>query len=147
MRTGGDTRFTVLVEIKRPDSPIFSSSSKSYRNGVPGFASELANAISQLQVNAHSWELEGSQRQADHEKMHDLRIFTFMPRTLLIFGHTREIASDYDRRKSFELFRSNLARPEIMTYDEVLERARFIVHDSGDSEPPLTPPSAAAESS
>ena len=36
---GDDAKFIVLVEIKRPDSPIFQTGSRGqkYRNGVPGF--------------------------------------------------------------------------------------------------------------
>ena len=32
-----------------------------------------------------------------------------------------------DRYRSFELFRRNVAKPEIVTFDELFERAKFIV--------------------
>jgi hypothetical protein len=35
-----------------------------------------------------------------------------------------------DRHRSFELFRRNTANPEIITFDELFERARFIVRQN-----------------
>ena len=32
-----------------------------------------------------------------------------------------------DKLRSFELFRKNISSPEIITFDELYERARFIV--------------------
>jgi hypothetical protein len=60
-------RFTVTVEIKRPDSEIFdpAADARTYRNGVPGFSTEFVNAISQVQTNSRTWETEGSQREDD----------------------------------------------------------------------------------
>jgi len=68
MATEAIERFTVLVEIKRPDSPIFAENAEMnpYRNGVPGFSNEFANAISQVQVNSDTWTAEGSKRPPRH---------------------------------------------------------------------------------
>jgi hypothetical protein len=123
-------RFTVLIEIKRPESSIFSetAASKPYRNGVPGFSTEFANAISQVQVNAHTWEVQGSRRDEDEELLSKMRVRTIAPRSILVFGHTREL-SDLSRRNSFELFRRNMGAPDVVTFDELLARARFIVRD------------------
>jgi hypothetical protein len=33
-----------------------------------------------------------------------------------------------DKLRSFELLRKNTTNPEIITFDELYERARFIVH-------------------
>ena len=35
-----------------------------------------------------------------------------------------------EQYRSFELFRRNTASPEILTFDELYERAKFIVHAS-----------------
>ncbi len=131
MSTEALQRFTVLVEIKRPDSPIFSKDSKDkpYRSGVPGFHSEFANAISQVQVNARTWALEGSRREGDEEILKAKSTYTVAPRSILIFGHMNQLI-DVDHRNSFELFRSHLHRPEIISFDELFERARFIVEQS-----------------
>jgi hypothetical protein len=117
-------RFTVLVEIKRPDTRFFSSGIKS-RNGVPGFSEDFANALSQIQVNARTWEIEGSRREQDAEELAAAGIRTISPRGLLICGHTREL-DDGAKRTSFELFRRNLISPDVVTFDELLARAEFI---------------------
>lgn len=119
-----DERFTVLVEIKRPDTKFFGE--KPYRSGVPGFNSEFMNAVSQVQINSHTWELEGSKQQRDAEQLSQERIRTISPRSILVCGHTREL-SDFDKRKAFELMRCNLRMPEILTFDELFARATFIV--------------------
>lgn len=126
MSTEALHRFTVLVEIKRPDSAIFSSKAtdKSYRSGVPGFTQEFSNAVSQVQVNARTWALEGSRRETDQEALNTARTYTVAPRSILVFGHTQQLL-DNDRRNSFELFRSHLHRPEIITFDELYNRAKI----------------------
>ncbi len=131
MQTEGEERFTVLVEIKRPDSAIFDSGpdSRSYRNGVPGFSTEFSNAISQVQVNSNCWEVEGSRREKDRERLSRAGVYTISPRSILIYGHTSQLQED-ERRRSFELFRVSLKRPDIITFDELFDRARFIVSET-----------------
>lgn len=119
-----DERFTVLVEIKRPDTKFFGE--KPYRSGVPGFTQDFMNAVSQVQVNSHTWEHEGSKQQRDAEQLSQDRIRTISPRSILVCGHTREL-NDFDKRKAFELMRCNLRMPEILTFDELFARATFIV--------------------
>jgi hypothetical protein len=127
MNTVGDEKFTVLVEIKKPASPFFQD--VPYRNGIPGFHTEFVNAISQVQVNTHTWEGEGSTRPHDRERLARENIRTISPRSILVYGHTGQL-SDIDQRNSFELFRCRLTAPEIVTFDELLARARFIVKES-----------------
>ena len=128
MATEANERFTVLIEIKRPDSSIFrdSASDRPYRNGVPGFSTEFANAISQVQVNARTWETQGSRRDEDIEVLSQTRTRTIAPRSILVYGHTQELL-DLPRRNSFELFRRHMGSPDVVTFDELLARARFIV--------------------
>lgn len=59
------------------------------------------------------------------------QIFTYQPRSFLIVGSLDEFIGAEgirrDRYRSFELFRRNVIRPEIVTFDELYERAKFIV--------------------
>ncbi len=126
MASGGDERFTVLVEIKKPESPIFSASVGAYRNAVPGFSTEFVNAISQVQVNAQTWEGEGSKTEGNRELLGRAGIHTISPRSILIFGTTSQLDSG-TKITSFSLFRRSLHAPDIITFDELLFRARFIV--------------------
>jgi hypothetical protein len=125
---GDDAKFTVLVEIKRPDSDIFQAAAKEqkYRNGVPGFDVEFANALSQVQVNSHTWETGDSRQDANRDQLDRNGIYTVQPRSLLIYGTTSQLGSS-EKRNCFELFRGQLKNTEIVTYDELLNRAKFIV--------------------
>jgi hypothetical protein len=128
MNTEADEHFTVLVEIKRPDTRFFSGG-PSYRNGTPGFDPGFTNAISQVQVNTHTWEIEGSRRERDAAQLAEANVRTISPRSILVCGHTHEL-DNIDKRKAFELFRCKLTSPDIVTFDELLARARFITRDT-----------------
>jgi Domain of unknown function (DUF4263) len=45
---------------------------------------------------------------------------------ILVLGDTAQLTS-LDKKHTFELFRQNLLKPEIITFDELLARAQFIV--------------------
>ena len=57
--------------------------------------------------------------------------FNYLPKSFLVVGSLREFMTDHgvnqERYRSFELFRRNLGAPELLTFDELYERARFIV--------------------
>lgn len=66
-------------------------------------------------------------------------LFTTEPRSYVICGNLGEFQAEHgisERKfRSFELYRRNLIRPEIVTFDELYERARFIVeaeHNNAD---------------
>ena len=120
----GGIRFTVLIEIKKPDTYLLCNNQ--YRNGVYAPSDELAGAVSQLQVNCRKWEVEGSRLEQNVEAFRKENIFTVSPKGILVIGSTEQL-SDNDRRNSFELFRRNLENPEILTFDELHWRARYIV--------------------
>lgn len=57
--------------------------------------------------------------------------FNYLPKSFLVVGSLSEFVNDHgvnqDRYRSFELFRRSVNTPEILTFDELYERARFIV--------------------
>jgi hypothetical protein len=65
-------------------------------------------------------------------------IYTVKPRGIVVIGNLSELNSR-EKRNSFEQFRNNLSNPEVITYDELYERARYIVEGDtpvvGESEP------------
>ncbi|MBC7807374.1 MAG: DUF4263 domain-containing protein [Akkermansiaceae bacterium] len=119
-------KFTVLVEIKRPDTPLLRTA-KQYRNGAFGVSEELAGGVGQVLSNCRAWVLEGSRQDKNRDALEADDIFTYEPKGILIIGNTSQLRGDRDKHKSFELFRRNLHNPEILTFDELLERARFLV--------------------
>ena len=124
MRTAGEFRFAVLVELKRPDTPLLAGT-EPYRNGAWRVSPQLAGGVAQLQANTERI------RQAANERANvrwlDERDMTVAdPQGILVIGHTRVLADDA-QRTPFHRFRRTLWNPTVLTYDELLERARFLV--------------------
>jgi hypothetical protein len=123
-------KFTVLVEIKKPSSRLLAETTRTkekirYRNGAWLLGSEVLGGVAQVQTNCKSW-----QKDAEEFKNRELvneGIYTVMPKGILLIGHTKEFNNDVEQITSFELFRKGLNNVEILTYDELLERARFII--------------------
>lgn len=124
MATEGDARFAVLVEIKKPATPLLAA--REYRNGAWQIASELTGGVVQLQANCHHWDTEGAALRANQRWLHERGIEVTQPKGILLVGHLRQLDTE-DKRASFERFRRNLWNPEVLTYDELLARARFLV--------------------
>ena len=120
--TEAETKYTCLVEIKKPATNLLQKCQ--YRNSAWGISSELAGAVSQIQTNCAQWEISDSRSEANQEMLRD--IFTVSPKGIVIVGNTKEL-NTFNKRSSFEHFRREIRNPEIITYDELYERARFIV--------------------
>jgi hypothetical protein len=125
--TEATVKFTVLVEIKKPHSALLGSAK--YRNGAWELGDELTGGVSQLHGNCRQWEIEGSRSEANREALAEAEIHTVQPKGILVIGRTDEL-DDVQKRNTFESFRRNLVNPEILTFDELYERARFIVQHS-----------------
>lgn len=58
-------------------------------------------------------------------------IYNYLPKSYLIIGNLKEFMTsnwvNQEKYSSFELFRKNIHNPEIITFDELYERAKFIV--------------------
>ncbi|PDS78721.1 Shedu immune nuclease family protein [Rhizobium sp. L43] len=121
-----------FVEIKRHDSPLVSADT--YRPGIWQPSRDLSGAVAQVQgtVSAalEGWRAQEAITDADGELTGET-LFTTEPRSFVICGRLTEFQGEHgvnERRfRSFELFRRNLIRPEVVTFDELYERARFIV--------------------
>ncbi|HAL64291.1 MAG TPA: DUF4263 domain-containing protein [Bacteroidales bacterium] len=133
MDTAADGRFTVLVEIKKPSTDLLGN--EEYRNGAWEIGKDLVGGVSQLQVNANKWEVEGSRTDENREELDG--ITTCSPKGLLVIGHCNQLNSN-SKKKTFELYRRNLTNPEIITFDELYERAKFIVNNSAEEVQPQT---------
>jgi hypothetical protein len=126
LATEADRRFTVLVEIKTPKADLVGSE---IRSGVHRVGTSLVDGVSQLQINCQTWETEGSRTEANRNLAIQDNYYTHEPRAILVIGHTRQLDNE-NKRKSFEIFRVNLKSPEILTFDELYMRAKYIVEHS-----------------
>ena len=50
-----------------------------------------------------------------------------------MIGHTKDFENKVEQLTSFELFRKGLNNVEILTYDELLNRAKFIIGNQKES--------------
>jgi hypothetical protein len=124
-RTSANVSFTVLVEIKKPATALLHNTA--HRNGAWRASDELSGGVAQLQTNSLTWEVEGSTTRANSDHVEgEHNAFTVRPKSILIIGNTTQL-DNRDKKNSLELFRRNLKNPEVITFDELLERARFIV--------------------
>jgi hypothetical protein len=130
VRTEAEIKFTVLVEIKRPDSLLLGS--KSYRNGAWQLGEDLTGGVSQLQANCRRWEVEGSHAEQNRESLLQNKIYTVHPKGILVIGTTKQL-DNIAKRNTFELFRRSITNPEILTFDEIYERAKYIVEHTGEA--------------
>lgn len=135
MATEAGVRFTVLVEVKTPQAPL--TQRDEYRNGAFAPGNDVAGGVAQLQVNARKWAVEGAAKEENRD-LEDQGVYTVQPKGILIVGHTASLDSR-SKRTSFELYRQNLHNPEVITFDELFERAKFIVEHDLQSAPGESP--------
>lgn len=131
--SNGLLRSVALAEIKHPDTPLLSQTQ--YRSDVYAISHEFSGAIAQAQetVRAAKESLAGwiSERDAEGGNTGD-GAYLVEPRSFLVIGSMSELFSAKGNRidakfRSFESFRSNLKSPEVLTFDELVERARWNV--------------------
>lgn len=133
MRTAGRVRSMVFVEIKTHRSKLLAAE---YRAGCWSASAELSGGVAQLQGTVHrAVEEIGSRlasRDTDGSEMPGDVTYLVRPRSVLVVGELPELqgtgGGDHpDKIRSFELFRRGLNEPEIVTFDELLARAEWVV--------------------
>jgi hypothetical protein len=128
LRSNAVAKFTCIVEIKKPTTPLLTHKKGEiieYRSGVCLISNEIAGGVAQVQANCKTWQKSALESKNDRG-LHSSNIHTVQPRGILVIGNTAELTSDASV-ETFELHRRNLINPEIITFDELLERAKFIV--------------------
>lgn len=128
------TDYTVLVEIKKPDTPIFKAS-RGGRAGTWEFSSEFVSAISQILEQKAEWLSFAQQGDHYNKSGAELAARTRNAKSILVFGSRAEFSrlgaprEANVMRDTFELFRREHRSIDIITFDELLERARFIARN------------------
>lgn len=117
----GQARYVVLVEIKKPSTCLLG---RQCRNHAFPISSDLAEAVAQIQGYIEAWGTNATRERYDYEQENNLT--TAKPKGILVIGNTSELDST-DKKRSFELFRKGLNQVDIITYDELLQRAQFVV--------------------
>lgn len=122
-----EKKFTTLVEIKKPNTLLVQNDS--YRSGTTKLNPELTWAVSQVQTSCNSWFRDGSRTDENRDTLENQDIYTFEPKGILIIGNTNQL-DNREKLNTFEQFRKNLFNPQILTFDELYERAKFIVENT-----------------
>jgi hypothetical protein len=133
----GISDYTILVELKTATTEIFTSSrTRTARAGTWSFTSDFLDGFSQCLAQKFDWDKEskGKTLVKEGNVLDQNRHRTLDPKVIFIIGN--KIAQfPYDsanidhiiKRDTFERFRRNNRNVEIITYDELYQRANFIV--------------------
>lgn len=136
LSTRGRVGALCFAEIKTHRTRLLQKSQ--YRPGVWGPSSDLTDAVAQSQRTVHL--AEANIREAlrivdDEGNPLGKEAYLIRPRSVLVCGDLQEFVAEHgvNREKfaCFELFRRHLQGPEVVTFDELLERARLLVEQSG----------------
>jgi hypothetical protein len=130
--------YTVLVEIKRPDTEIFKlKSGSTARAGTWEFSPQFIGAVSQILEQKAEWAAFAQHSENYNRKTgEELAARTRNAKAILVFGSSKEFdrtGTERDaniKRDTFELFRRETRGIDIVTFDELLDRARFITRDA-----------------
>lgn len=137
MKTRGIIESFSFVEIKTHKTRLLKSLSKAYRSESWQISDELTGAIAQVQRTVqkaitqitNKVEIKDAFGNPTGEK-----IYLYNPKSYIVIGGLSEFESEYgvndDKYSSFELFRQGLSKIDILTYDELYERASNIVKSS-----------------
>lgn len=126
----GCNKFTVLVEMKRPDTALFKNKN---RSNSWSLSNELIDSFSQILEQKASWQIQAESNASNNynDSGEIIKQKTVDPKTILIIGNSDqyfgETKEQQIKAKSFELFRRDSRNVEIITFDELFERAKFIV--------------------
>ena len=142
MRTRGFIQSLLFAEIKRHDTPLLMQAP--YRGpDVYQVSKEVSGAVAQVQKTTHKAirDLQDLHRQNTPTGDFEFEVSTIAPRQVVVVGHLQDLAPNgsvnTEMLTSFELFRRTQVGVDVLTFDELFERAKFIV-ESGESNPQVT---------
>ena len=134
----GVSEFTVLIELKHTNTNIFKKDKSKGRANTWDFTADFFEGISQCL--GQKFELEKSFDikefvKDDNSFLDKTRIQSIDPKSILILGNKkREIpikdldSDNFLKNRTLERFRRNNRNIDVLTYDELFERAYHIVY-------------------
>ena len=137
LKTAGIVNSLCLVEIKTPNTALLES--EQYRQECWAASRELSGAISQsqktIQKTLENVALSPVLRPiTDQGAPTGEEVFSYRPKAFLVIGRLSEFTTptgvNREKFASFQLLRRNSLEPEIITFDELYDRACFIISNS-----------------
>ncbi len=140
MKTRGLINSFCFGEIKVHDTPLLKQVKDPYRGECWAVSDELAGAIAQTQKTVQKAIKDLATKievKDDKGNLTGEQVFLYQPKSFVVVGSLAEFKNEHgineDKFSSFELYRQNLFNPEIITFDELYERAKYIVASGIDS--------------
>ena len=130
----GDKYFTTFVEIKTPSTSLYGT--RKNRSGSWCLSDDLIYAVSQILEQKSAGQIKLDREQYSNRE--PLKQKAYDSKVILLIGHWSELNKATTtleteiKKKTFELYRRDSRNIEILTFDELFERAKFVVE--GDSE-------------
>lgn len=135
LKSAGVLSSLCLLEIKKPNTDLLER--EAYRPDCWQASRELSGGIAQsqktVQRTLENLPVEFRPTDGNGNPTGEI-LYSYRPKSFLLIGKLSEFMTDggpnRERFASFELLRKNTVAPEIITFDELLERAKFIVSRS-----------------
>lgn len=137
LRTSGRIRSMAFVEFKTHTTGLLSPTE--YRSGVWKPSPELTGAVAQAQATVHlaAKQIQDRLQSKDADGSNIPEDWTYMlrPRSYVVVGQLGQFVAETgghheQKIRSFELFRRELSTPEVVTFDELLAKAEWMVATS-----------------
>ncbi|GAB3903272.1 DUF4263 domain-containing protein [Larkinella knui] len=137
LKTKGIVNALGFCEIKTHRTTLLKQISTPYRSSCWAISEELAGSISQSQRTVHQsiLNIRTCLRLTDDEdNLTGETAYIYNPKSYVIIGSLSEFitikGANEAKYSSFEMYRRNTKSPEIITFDELYERASYIVGHS-----------------
>jgi hypothetical protein len=134
LKTKGFVQALCFVEVKKHNTDLLKPSVHPYRPGCWLPSDDLTGGVVQSQATIEKIVrriVEQYKPKTVNGDPTGEELYAYQPRSYLIIGNQAEFGTgnglNVDKYRSFELFRRNVLRPEILTFDELYERAKFLV--------------------
>ena len=131
LKTRGLISSLCFVEIKTHKTELLKGNY--YRKESWSASDELSGAIAQIQRTVDKSLKSISSKIEIKDSNGNLtgeQVFLYQPKSYLIIGSLSEFVGEYgvneDKYSSFEILRRNMFNPEILTFDELFERAKYL---------------------
>lgn len=137
LKTRGIINSICFAEIKTHKTHLLKQTKNAYRGESWAISDELAGAIAQVQRTIQK-SIENLKTKTEIKDSEDNltgeNLYLYKPKAFLIIGSLYEFVTENgineSKYSSFELFRKSINGIEIITFDELFERASFIVKES-----------------
>lgn len=140
LKTQGLVSALSFGEIKTHKANLIKPVNTSYRSECWKISDELSGGIAQIQKTVQiSLQniLSKTEIKNDDGSLTGEQMFLYQPKAFLVIGSLAEFQGEYgvneEKYSSFQIFRRSMNNPEIITFDELYERAKYIVDSNRDA--------------